>query len=308
MNAVPNPVGIVRSGMLVAEVAEECVERYERGMIVLCEATHDGGHIVHQLLALVEVLGLGHPSGTGNERSAKHELHTRKGVSCLIKQCAILGFPRLDAEGKRGILLLSVEEGAGIVDADEDADYIGMQVDGILLPAGSELFECITADATVPALDFGFGILAFEIAGALLDVAMSIDVVLVPLIAFTRWSHIAAATSPSAIGDGVANPEHATLGQQGAQPLAKFADVLRFVAEVVAPAPAVTTYGIKVHGDAYTMGYKGVVIFDAVANGHEAIVAACEDEGWWCVLGYLQFVAVLLDEFLRRFVTQQEMA
>ena len=308
MNAVPNPVGIVRSGMLVAEVAEECVERNERGMIVLCEATHDGGHIVHQLLALVEVLGLGHPSGTSNERSAKHELHTRKGVSCLIKQCAILCFPRLDVEGERGDLLLTVEEGAGVVDADEDADHIGMKVDGILLPAGSELFERIATDATVPALDFGFGILAFEIAGALLDIAMSIDMVLVPLIAFTRWSHIATATSPSAIGDGVDNPEHATLGQQGAQPLAKFADVLRFVAEVVAPAPAVTTYGIKVHGDAYTMGYKGVVIFDAVANGHEAIVAACEDEGWWCVLGYLQFVAVLLDEFLRRFVTQQEMA
>ena len=294
--------------MLVAEVAEECVERYERGMIVLCEATHDGGHIVHQLLALVEVLGLGHPSGTGNERSAKHELHTRKRVACLIKQRAIQGFPRLDVEGKRGVLLLAVEEGAGIVDADEDADHIGMQVDGILLPAGSELFERIAADATVPAFDFGFWILAFEIAGALLDVAMPIDVVLVPLISFARWTHITAATSPSAIGDGVTNPEHATLGQEGAQPLAEFADVLRFVAEVVAPAPAMTTYGIKVHSHAYAMGYKGVVVFDAVANGYETIIATCEDEGWWRVLGYLQFVAVLLDEFLRRFVTQQEMA
>ena len=38
------------------------------------------------------------------------------------------------------------------------------------------------------------------------------------------------------------------LRQEGAQPLAQFADVLWLVEEVVAPAPTVTTYGIEVHG------------------------------------------------------------
>ena len=82
------------------------------------------------------------------------------------------------------------------------------------------------------------------------------------------------------------------LFSQLAEPLFEVTHPLLAVDEILIGAPAVTACGINVHGGAYAVGLKGVVVLYAVTYGHQVVIGVGHDECWRGVTGNLLLVRV----------------
>jgi hypothetical protein len=103
------------------------------------------------------------------------------------------------AVGGDGAVVLAVHFVPHVVDADEDGEDGGLEVEGVFLPAGLELGDFVSADAAVEDLEVEAGVGPEEIAADKEGVAASEGSLVVGLVCF-----LAAAAG---VGDGVALEE-----------------------------------------------------------------------------------------------------
>ena len=82
------------------------------------------------------------------------------------------------------------------------------------------------------------------------------------------------------------------------QPFFQFAGPLAFVDEIVAESPAVSADGIGVQAGRYTVFHQCHVVVYAIGYRNGTVIAAVHDEGLRRLWSDLQFVRILLFEFL----------
>ena len=177
MNAVPDPVSVLRCGIALQEVVEHLSVGQVDGLVISCYLFYDRAATLHDFVILPEIFVFAHVSRGGDERRGQYDFQIRIFLTRPVEQFAIFFVPSVEIE-RRGSVAVQVP--VDVVDADEYRQHVGVYVQYVFLPTFFQIVQRVSADSPVEKFIFVLRIFSQVMGSAQVHESVSVYMVHIP--------------------------------------------------------------------------------------------------------------------------------